>query len=175
MGGRVGQMLRLEGEAGSPTIHMPAFPRDRAVEEVARIERQPGFRGADLERTPAGGLEDARRERQAGSRTIQYEIVVVARAVPELGVVLLDPRPERGRAAEVERRPRDRCDRAGRDERRVDRRETIRVDLELMPAAVPGRGAPHVALAVLGQLHRPRPALSPLLVPASLPPARPAV
>src|SRR6266540_924999 len=104
---RVGKMLGLETEAGAVRVHPPALPRDRAVEEVARVELHPGLGRADIERAPAARLYQAggvRKTRSAAA--VEHPVVVVSPAKAQLHVVLRDARADPCRGAKIERRPR---------------------------------------------------------------------
>src|SRR5438128_1800550 len=55
---RIGEMLRLEAEAGPRPVGMPLFPQ-LARQLVAGVELDPRFGGRHVERAAAGGIHDA--------------------------------------------------------------------------------------------------------------------
>jgi len=82
--------------------------------------------------------------------------VIVALAVLELWIVLIDARADRRRLPEVERRPLHRREGAGRDQRVADRCIAIRVDPQLVAENVARSVAAEVEVAVLRQIDRRR-------------------
>src|SRR6266487_2739440 len=121
-------MLGLETEAGAVRVYPPALPRDRAVEEVARVELHPRLSRADIQRAPAARFYQPAGVRETRCLPVEHPVVIVATSIPQLRVVLRDARADRRWRAEIERRAGDCCDRAGRNERRVDGRECRRVE-----------------------------------------------
>src|ERR1044071_2084086 len=142
-------MLRLETERGAMPVYRPILPRDRAVQEVARVKLDPRFGGADLEREAARRIDEARRAHETTSRTVQHPVVIVSFTKAQLLVHLLDARSDGGGRAEIEWRPGDRGDFARRNERAVDRRVCRRVERTDMIEDVPAPIAVQVPIAVL--------------------------
>src|SRR6185369_10367453 len=106
--GGIREMLRLEAEAGAQRVDVPALALDRPVEEVPGIELDARLGRADLERAAALRVGDARGEVRAGTLPVQAPVVIVALAVLQLRIVLVDARADRGGLPEVERGARDR-------------------------------------------------------------------
>ena len=67
-----------------------------------------------------------------------------------------DARADRGRLPEIERRAFDRRELAGGNQRRVHRREAIRVERELVLQDVAGSGSGEIEVAVLREVDRRR-------------------
>src|SRR4029453_6441237 len=97
-------------------VDLPALAGDRAVEEVAGVELQPGLRGQNLERTAGLRLDHARAEPHRPPASVQDEVVVVALADGDLLVLRLDTGADGRRLSEVEGRARNRSQLPGGDE-----------------------------------------------------------
>src|SRR5437868_10476642 len=114
-------MLCLQSQSIAEPIDAAAFARDAAVEEVAGIELNPGLRGVNLQRATARRFHYSRREHQRIGRravSIQHEVVIVAVAVADLGVLsLIDPRADWCRCTKIEGCTGDWRDLAGRNQR----------------------------------------------------------
>src|SRR5262249_16835884 len=149
---RVRIVLRLEAETGAVTIDVAALALDRAVEEIARVELQAWLGRRDLHRTPALRIRQSRRELEAGSLPFQHPVVIVALAVLELLIAVLDARADDGRPTEVERRAADVRELTPRNQRVVDGRVEVRVDQELLPEDIPRSLARHVPVRVLSEI-----------------------
>src|SRR5438067_10436387 len=145
-------MPRLETQTGAAPIDVTRFAGDRTVEKISRVELHARFGGRYVQRSAAGRIHYARRVAQRAARAVQHDVVVVAFAVAELLVLGVDAPADRGRTAELERRAFDRRQLAGRNERRVDRREPIGVDRQLVPQDVAVPLAREVEVAVLRQV-----------------------
>src|SRR5439155_3722996 len=139
----------LEAEAGPVLVSVPSLPGDRAVEEVPRVELQPRLGGEDVERAAVRRLEHVCRVRQAGSGSVQHEVVIVAATPLELGVRLLDARADRRGCAEVERRAGDARQLARGNEGRVHRRVLVGVNRENVAEDVTATYTAQVEVGVL--------------------------
>src|SRR5580765_3400129 len=103
---RIGEVLSLEAERGSPVE-----PVACEIEVVAGVELDAWFRGCDVEGAAARRVDCARGAPDAGARggdgllavphdrVVEHEVVVVTVAAPELFLVRIDPRANRGRRA----------------------------------------------------------------------------
>src|SRR5689334_16953988 len=153
-------MLGLERQTVTEVIHSTALSGDAAVEEVAGVELDAGLGGGDLHRAPTRRLDDARSEYERISRgvaAIQHEVVIVAVAVANLGVLsLIDSLANRVRRAEIERRALNGHDLAGRYQRRIHRGNPIGVDCQYMAKNVARRVADQIPVRVLRQIDRRR-------------------
>src|SRR4051812_35824533 len=122
-------MLGLERQTIAEPIHGAAFAGDGAVEEIAGIELQARLGGGDLHRATTRRLNDARGEDQrvrGRAVAVEHPVVIVAVAVPNLGVLsLVDSRSDRRRRTEIERRALHGRDLARWYQRRVDWRDCI--------------------------------------------------
>ncbi len=129
---RVREVLGLEGERVALPVGVTARADERAVEEVARVELGARLGRPGLQHAAGGRIGDRRDQLQRGvtRRAIEHEVVVVALPDHDLLVGVADPRADRRRRREVERRPRDRSDHAGRDQRGVDRRVVVGLEPE---------------------------------------------
>ena len=132
---RVGEVLGLQREPVALAVLPAARADERAVEEVAGVELDPGLgRSRSSARGRSPGRAAARpgaARRRAGP--VEHPVVVVAAAEHELLVVARGAaRRSRASVAEVERRAGHRVDRAGRDQGRVDRRVAVGVELQLV-------------------------------------------
>src|SRR5688500_4824846 len=103
-----------------------------SVEKVARIELEPGLGGVDVEHASGHRFREVRREREAISRPIEDEVVVVASRAAQLLIIGIDAASNRRRQAKIERRTGHRGDRAGRHQLTVYRRELRGMDGELV-------------------------------------------
>src|SRR5207244_5550771 len=90
---RVGEVLRLEAEAGAFAVHVTALA-GRYIETIPRIELHARLSGLDDERASRLRFDHARGEMHAAS-AVQHEVVVVAGAVAQLLVVGVDARADR--------------------------------------------------------------------------------
>src|SRR5262245_37836358 len=99
-------MLGLQAEAGARAIDRAGLAA-RAVEEVARVELDRGLGGQHLEHPAADRLGYPRRAPQPAVGAFDLEAVVVAAGEPQLLIVVVDPRTDRGSLPEVERRAGD--------------------------------------------------------------------
>src|SRR3982751_6381816 len=117
---RVRIMLRLQRQTITKAIDCPAFAGDGPIEEVTGVKLQARLSGGDVHRATACRLDDARREYQRVRRraaAIEYPIVIVAVAVPNLGIrSLIYSRSDRCWRPEVERLTLHRFDLAGRNQ-----------------------------------------------------------
>ncbi len=52
-------MLGLETESVAVPVCTTGFPRDTPIQEIARVELQPRFRGVNIQHAPRGRLGDA--------------------------------------------------------------------------------------------------------------------
>src|SRR5436190_8994847 len=102
---RIGEMLGLETEAGAATESVAG-----GVEVVTRVELQTRLRRGDLQRASRCRLDDERRPAQRRA-AVEHEVVIVPVPAAKLLVIGVDPRADRGRRAEVERRALDRSER----------------------------------------------------------------
>src|SRR4051812_10670134 len=81
---------------------MAALALDRAVEEIARVELDPGLRRRDFHCPAALRIGEARGELEASAFAIQHEVMVVALAERELRVLVIDARADCRSLAEIE-------------------------------------------------------------------------
>jgi len=128
-------VLRLEGEAVALAVGSAARAAGAAVEVVAGVELEARLGRQHLERPPRARVLDERGAHEPGARPVEHEVVVVAAGEQELGVAVAQALADPGGPAEVERRPLDGRELAGRDEagagrrvRRGRRREHVVVD-----------------------------------------------
>src|SRR5438034_8743942 len=147
-------MLRLEAQARAPAVHVPGLARDRAVEEIARVELQPRLSRRDVERAPARRLLEARRMQEAVAIPIEDPVVIVAGREAQLLVAGIDARADRRGVPEIERRAVDGCEIARGDQRRAYRREPIGVDRQAVAEDVAVALAREVEVAVLRHVDR---------------------
>ena len=152
---RIRVVLRLQAEAAAALVRTSALSLQLPVEKIARVELHARFGGRDLE-GPAGlRLDDSRGAAQAAGRAVQHPVVIVAAAVLQLRIRLIDARADRGRLAEIERRAFNRRELARRNQRRIDRRVAIGVDRQLVTEDVARSG--EIEVAVLRQVDVRRP------------------
>src|SRR2546427_299597 len=142
-------MLRLETERGAMAVYPPTLPRNRAVQEVARVELDPGLRCTDLERAAARRINDARRAHETTCRTVQDPVVIITFAKTQLLVRLVDASPNGIGRAKIEWRPGHQGDFACRNEGQVDRCVGRRVEREDVIEDVPLPVAVQVPVGVL--------------------------
>src|SRR5438105_14401449 len=112
MVGRVGVMLRFEGEAVALAIHVSRLARNAAVEEVPGVKLYSRFGRKDVQRASARRLGEVRRVHQAIHRSaVEDEVVVLPGAVANLGVLAaINPCSDGGWRSKIERRVGDRGD-----------------------------------------------------------------
>ncbi len=141
-------MLRLEAEGEVLLIGDAALADDGAVEEVARVELDPGLVRPDLHDPPALRLLDMSREGEHPASAPQHEVVVVAALDPA------DPLADRVGRGEVERRSGHGHDLARRDEvgGRIHGGDRVGFDLEHMAEDVAPALALEVPIGVVGQV-----------------------
>src|SRR5205814_3603699 len=152
---RIREVLRLQAKCRAMAVNLSTLAVNRAVEEVASIELNPGLGGEDLHDAPGFRLRDSRGERQAGAGTIQDKIVIVAPAEFQLFVGIVNTGSDGGGPAEVEGCAFDLAQLAGRDQGGVNRSKSVRVnhDLVLENTSVPLAG--EVEVGMVGQIeHR---------------------
>src|ERR1043166_5120137 len=121
-------MLRLQAEPEAVAIHAATLSRDRAVEEVPRIELHTRLVRRDVERTARARLDDA--HHMAHARPVEDPIVVIPARDLQLLVRLGDPRPDRRWRPEIEGCAGDGRQLARRNQRRVYGRVAARRDLQ---------------------------------------------
>src|SRR4051794_3745074 len=149
--GRVGEQLRLEGDAVT-LPQQPVGPRSlAAVEEVAGVHLQAGLVGVQFE--AGAGV----RRREHGRRTVpvrsEDDVVVDASSGLDLLVWRTDGPPDDARAPEVEGGPGDLRDVARGYAGRIDRRVAIRRQLEEMAVDTARIVAVEVEIRVAGHVH----------------------
>src|SRR5688500_1161928 len=127
-----------------------------SVEKVARIELEAGFGGVDVEHAASHRFREARREREAISRPIEDEVVVVASRAAKLLVIGIDATSNRRRKAKIERRTGHRSDRASRHQLAVYRRKLRGMNGELVRQHVIRETPGEIPVRVLRQIHRSR-------------------
>src|SRR6185437_7313724 len=111
-------MLGLETEARPVTVDAPALSFERPIEKVAGIKLHSRLCRADVEPAAAHGILEPRRMHQrVRSIPIDHPIVVVAAPKPELLVLVVDARSNRGCSPEIERRSRHAGDLTGWNQR----------------------------------------------------------
>src|SRR5712691_11117936 len=146
-------MLRLETEAEALLINPSLLTGDRAIEKVARVELQSRLGRRHVERAAGRGIDDAGGVLKAFTGTREDEVVVVAEAASELRMFFPDALADPGRLPEVEWRARYWRELPAGNERRVDRRIAIGIDLHQMvedvATALPGK----IEVGVLRQVH----------------------
>src|SRR3954452_12263590 len=101
------EVLCFKAHPGPIRIHGTDTGRF-AVHEVARVELYAGLRGADLERAPALGLGDSRRQGHPRARLVEYPVVIVATPQTQLLIVGANAGADGVRRSEVEWRSGDR-------------------------------------------------------------------
>src|SRR6059036_263299 len=102
-------MLGLEAEARPVTVDAPALSFNRPIEKVAGIELQSRLCRADVEPAAARWILEPRRVHERPPSppraiAVDHPIVVVAAPEPELLMLVVDARSNRGCSAKIERR-----------------------------------------------------------------------
>src|SRR6266576_6522763 len=128
-------MLGLETEARPLTVNAPALSFNSPIEKIAGIELQSRLCRASVEPAAARRILQPRRMHERPrppplprAIAVDHPIVVVAAPEPELLMLVVDARSNRGCPAKIERRSRHRGDLAGRNQRRINRRKRGRVE-----------------------------------------------
>src|ERR1051325_11325333 len=143
-------MLRLETQPETVSIDAPALSGNRAVEEVAGVELDPGLGGADAQGAAAlRALELCRGQETGATTAVEHPVVIIASPITELRVGLLDARADRRGAAEIERRARHGRDLPGGDQRRIDRGVRRREQRQPVIEDVPARRAAQIPVGML--------------------------
>ena len=145
-------MLCLQAEGAAKVVRFAAFPLDRAVEEVAGIELNARLGCRDVERTSGRWVYNVYHLAQGSHFSVQDEVVVVTIASLDLLIIRTDALTDSMWLPEIERRTLHRPDLTSRDQRCVNRRKAIGIDLNTMlqnvPAAFPGQ----VEVVVIGDV-----------------------
>ncbi len=99
-------MLRFQAESVALLVGLAALAFNRAVQKVPGVKLNSWLGRVNFHYSPAGRLDDARRQRTIArfAEIVQHPIVIVALAKFKLLVVLFDARSDRGRLGEIERR-----------------------------------------------------------------------
>src|SRR5215468_2787338 len=129
------EMLRLETDGAADRIGLAAFADvvwRLACEEVPGVELHAGLRRVDLHDPARNGIGEACGEAQLVCRLVEDVVVVIARAELQLFVAFVDPRADTGRPREVQGRALDGPQLTGGNRRRVDRREAVGVDRQIV-------------------------------------------
>ncbi len=130
--GRVGVMLRFHAKGGAMLVNPPVFARDRAVQKIARVKLQARFGRENFQDAAAFRFGHPRHQLQLADFLVDDPVVIVAASELELFVVLPDARPNGRRSAEIKRRIVYRPQFPRRNQRRVNRREAVGQNRDLV-------------------------------------------
>ncbi len=129
-------MLGLETEACALWVHVTGLSRE-AIQKIAGIKLHAGLRGRHLKNASACGLYDAGGGNQSLAAPVDHEVVIVAIAVTDLLMIVVDACADcRGRT-EIQRGSFNGCKFARRDERGIDGRVPARMNRQLMLEHIP--------------------------------------
>src|SRR3954470_2879304 len=103
---RIRKVLRLETQTSPPTVGPAALSGDSA-EEIPGIELNAGLRCRDLEGAAALRIDEPRRRLQPRAATVNHPVVIVAAAVFQLPIVLVNTGADWRGLAKVEGRSTD--------------------------------------------------------------------
>src|ERR1700680_3356237 len=119
-------MLRLQTQRGPARIHRAAFSFDRPVQKIPGVKLNAGLGRPDLHHTTVRWLLYPSRETDLlRANPIDHPVVVVSFAKLQLLVVMLDPRPDRRRLAEIEWSARNRFQHSCRNQPAIHRSEMV--------------------------------------------------
>src|SRR3954470_2887880 len=148
-------MLRLEAHTRMRREPAPVCAGDAAVEALTRINLHARLSRGEVEPPSADGIAHCRRPPQRSVCASNDEVVIEAVADPQLLVRLLQAWPDHCGRLEVERGPLYRREYARGNQRRVDRREGVGRQRQLVIEYVAARSSAEVEVRVLGQIdHR---------------------
>ena len=100
--GGIGPFLGFEGDGFSVFESVTAFAFSFSVEEIAAIELDTGLVGENFHHPSGGRFVDGGSELHSRSVSAQHPVVVVAIAVVQLQVVVVDALTDSGRLIEIE-------------------------------------------------------------------------
>ena len=122
-------MLRLQTKAGAALIDCSAFSLNGAVQEIAGIKLHPGLIAPHLQHPTAGGLFHTRLQSVGTKRFADDPVMVIAGAVLQYFVRIIDARTNGRRLAKIKRRAGHIDNFAGRDEVAIHRGGFIGIDV----------------------------------------------
>ena len=128
--GCIGPFLGFEGDGFSVFESVAAFAFSFSVEEIAAIELDTGLVGENFHQPSGGGFVDGGSELHSRSVSAQHPVVVVAIAVVQLQVVVVDALTDSGRLIEIEWRACHSHQFTGGDKQTVDRGDGVGADGE---------------------------------------------
>src|SRR5438128_6882930 len=129
--GRIRKVLRLEAQTSPPTVG-PAVLSGDSAEEIPGIELNAGLRCRDLEGAAALRIDEPRRRLQPRAAAVNDPVVIVAAAVFQLHVGVLNTGADRRGLAKVEGRSLDGGQFAGRNQGVVNGRVPRRMNRQLV-------------------------------------------
>src|SRR5215475_5236747 len=151
---RIGKMLCLEAEAVTSVVGLAGFALHFS-EKVSDVKLNARFGRPDFHYSARRRFGDFSRLTQYSGLAVDDEVVVVALAEFQLLFVLVDARADRRRPREIEGRAFDASQLTGRDQGRIDRRETLGVERHLMVQDVAAALPREVEICMVGQVdHR---------------------
>ena len=145
-------MLRLQAKGSALLVGVSTLPDDGSIEKIAGIELNCRFGRKDFHHSPAVGLAYPGGQRQALVFAVDYKGVIVSTPQLQLLIIVIDARADGRGPSEIQGRALDRAQFSGRNQGRVNRRETVGVDHELVPQNVAAAFAGQVEVAVMGKI-----------------------
>ena len=128
---RIREVLGLKAQSTTVRIRNAALPFDRAIQKISGIKLNSGLIGQDLQHAPTAGLIDFGRLRKLAA-AVQHPVVIVAVALFQLIVVVVNSCAHSGRFAEIKRSSGDGCQLSGGNQFVVNRGVAAGVDLHLV-------------------------------------------
>src|SRR6266567_1920981 len=124
---RIWKALRFKAEGGAPSVCLTAFS-DASIKEVASIKLYARLIGYDFKHPSVRRIVNFRRY----GAVIEHKIVIVAVALLQLLVVVINARSDRGRFAEIEGCPLNLRQFAGRNRGFIGRSIAAGIDLQFV-------------------------------------------
>ncbi len=154
MVGRVRKHLRFQREGVALAVDLAGLATAGAVEEVARVELQPGLRRYQREHPPAVRIGHARdHPRLVGLHAVDHPVQVVAVSAQQLWLLAIaDVLADRFALAEIEVGPGDGAELAGGDQCRVDGRELFGRNGQHVVHHAAGAFAAEIPVGVVAQV-----------------------
>ena len=149
---RVGKVLRLQAKCESWFVDNAALTGNRSIKMVPGVKLNPGLSGEHSQHASRSWLINLCRLCQLAFRMVQYEVVVVSHAQPQLFVIGIDPLAYGMWRSKIEWRALHGFQFSGGNKGRIYRREPRRIDLHHMPQNFTLSLASEIEIGMVGQV-----------------------
>src|SRR3984885_11842839 len=149
---RIRKVLRFQAKGESRFVDAALLAGNRSIQVISGIELNSGLGGKYSQNPSRGGFIHFGSLSQLTFGMIQYEVVVVSQAQPQLLILRIDPLADGMSRSKIEWRVLHRLQLSGWNQRRVNRREPCSIDLHHMPQNLPLPLACKVEIGMIGEV-----------------------